>query len=167
LIALKRPPRKITPPPWGAIPMSFPEVVQPVLDRYCIRCHDGSAGHEKSFDLTAAHLVPAQGADNHYPPAPSDPYRVTASFVNTLPYVDFIKLSGYGGGNLPLAPCAVGSHRSKLVEIVDAGHYDVKLDADSRRALVAWIDCNAPFLGGWDEYVDPGEKPGHLVAEAE
>ena len=32
-------------------------------------------------------------------------------------------------------------------------YYDVQLDADSRRAIVSWIDCNAPFLGGWDDYV--------------
>jgi len=153
LMALERPPQEITPPPWGAIPMAFSDVVQPVLDRHCVRCHDGTTGEDKSFDLTANDFVPPKGADNHYPPAPSDPYRVTSSFVNLLPHVDFIRLSGYGGGNLPLEPYAVGSHRSKLVETLDSGHYDVQLDVDSRRAIVTWIDCNAPFLGGWDDYV--------------
>jgi len=152
LAALKRPARQIDPPPWGAIPMNFSDVVQPVLDQHCVQCHDGSSGEGKSFDLTGQHLVAATGADNHYPPAASDPYRVTASFVNLLPHVDFIRLSGYGGGNLPLVPFAVGSHRSQLIQVLDAGHYDVRLDADSRRALVAWIDCNAPFLGGWEDY---------------
>lgn len=154
LIALEHPPREITPPPWGATPMAFSTVVQPVLDRYCIRCHDGTSGKDRSFDLTSNQMVPAGGADNHYPPAPSDPYRVTASFANLLPHVDFIRLNGYVGGNLPLEPYAVGSHRSKLVDLLDDGHYDVELDADSRRAIVTWIDCNAPFLGGWDEYAE-------------
>jgi hypothetical protein len=152
LNALEHPPQEITPPPWGAIPMAFSNVVQPVLDRHCIRCHDGTSGKDKSFDLTGNHMVPAKGADNHYPPAPADPYRVTASFANLLPHVDFIRLTGYGGGNLPLEPYAVGSHRSKLVDLLDSGHYDVQLDANSRRAIVTWIDCNAPFLGGWEEY---------------
>ena len=153
--AISRAPSRITPPPWGAIPMSFPEVVQPVLDRRCISCHDGTEGEGRSFDLTSRHLVLAEGADNQSPgpPWPNTPHLVSRSFVNLLPYVDFTRLSGYGGGNLPLAPYAVGSHRSPLVELLDAGHHGVQLEPDERRAIVAWIDCNAPYLGGWDEYV--------------
>ncbi len=153
--ALARSPVQITPPPWGAIPMSFRDVVQPVLDRRCIGCHDGSDGEDKSFDLTGRHLVPAKGADNQSPgpPWPNVPHLVTTSFARLIPFVDFTKLSGYGGGNLPLAPYSVGSHRSRLVELLDRGHYDVRLTTDERRAIVAWIDCNAPYLGGWDEYV--------------
>ena len=46
-------------------------------------------------------------------------------------------------------PYAVGSHRSELVSLLDAGHYGVEIDAAERRALVAWIDCNAVFYGGY------------------
>jgi len=153
--ALGKPPQTITPPPWGPIPVDFAKVVQPVLDRHCVRCHDGSEGKQKSFDLTVGNLLLAKGADNQSPgpPWPNTPHRVTASFVNLLKYVDFTRLSGYGGENLPLAPYAVGSHRSKLIDVLDEGHYEVKLGRDQRRAIVAWIDCNAPYLGGWDDYV--------------
>jgi hypothetical protein len=133
--------------------MDFARVVQPVLERHCAGCHDGAEGERKSFDLSANHLVEAKGADDHYPPAPADPYRVTASFANLLPHVSFTRLDGYNGGNLPIAPYQVGSHQSKLVQLLDAGHYEVKLPPADRRAIVAWIDCNAPYLGGWDEYV--------------
>lgn len=173
-MALAGPPAKITPPPWGDVPMSFRDVVQPVLDRKCIACHDGAAGKSggkksgkaghKSFDLTARHLVPAKGADNQSPgpPWPNTPHLVTASFVNLIKHVNFTKLSGYGGGNLPLAPYAVGSHRSALIKLLDGGHYKVKLTGDERRALVAWIDCNAPYLGSWDEYVARAEPESGL-----
>lgn len=77
-LALVRKPSKIEPPPWGAVPVSFPKLVQPVLERRCVK--------------------------------------------------------------------------SQLLKLLDAGHHDVKLTADERRAIVAWIDCNAPYLGGWDEY---------------
>ncbi|NQU23185.1 MAG: hypothetical protein HQ567_18050, partial [Candidatus Nealsonbacteria bacterium] len=155
--ALGQPPVKITPPPWGPIAMDFRRVVQPVLKRHCVQCHDGGQDKQHSFDLTASVTVPGTGADNHFPPAPRDPYRVTASYANLLKYVDYTRLTGYGGGNLPLAPYAVGSHRSKLVKILDAGHYDVELLPAERRAIVAWIDCNAPYLGDWDDYLAPGE----------
>jgi hypothetical protein len=153
--ALEKPPQTITPPPWGEIPMDFSKVVQPVLDRHCVACHDGSDGTRKSFDLSGRQLVEAVGADNQSPgpPWPNTPHRVTASFVHLLDYVDFTRLGGYEGGNLPLPPYAVGSHRSRLIKVLDAGHYDVRLTPADRRALVAWIDCNAPYLGGWDDYL--------------
>jgi hypothetical protein len=162
--ALAAAPREITPPPWGAGPMDFAAVVQPVLDRRCTHCHDGTEGEAKSFDLTANNLIEPAGADDHYPPAASDPYRVTASFANLLPSVSFTKLTGYEGGNLPLGPYQVGSHRSRLVKLLDAGHYDVKLSPDQRRAIVAWIDCNAPFLGGWEDYVTGTQSQTNLGA---
>jgi hypothetical protein len=154
--ALAKPPQEIAPPPWGTCGVSFPQLVQPILDRHCVRCHDGTQGDKKSFDVTGGNWVSPEGPDNHYPPAPSDPYRVTTSFVTLLEYVDVTRLSGYGGGNLPVPPYAVGSHRSRLVQLLDAGHYDVHLDPAESRALIAWIDCNAPFLGNWDEYPPDG-----------
>ena len=40
-LALRKPPRAITPPPWGDDTVSYPRYVQPVLDRYCGKCHAG------------------------------------------------------------------------------------------------------------------------------
>jgi hypothetical protein len=34
-------PRTIEPPPWGDASVSFPRFVQPVLDQYCGKCHQG------------------------------------------------------------------------------------------------------------------------------
>ena len=152
LAAMNRTAQKILPPPWGATSMNFQAVVQPVLDRHCTTCHDGKTGKSKSFDLTGANWIVPQGADNHYPPAASDPFRVTASYANLLKYVDYTQLTGYGGGNLPLSAYAVGSTRSAVVRLLETGHYDVRLEPAERRALFAWIDCNAPFLGDWDQY---------------
>lgn len=35
-----RQPQRLTPPSWGVKGFSYLEVVQPVLDRYCVRCHN-------------------------------------------------------------------------------------------------------------------------------
>jgi cytochrome c553 len=40
LLALQRPPRPLQPPPWGAGPFAYEQVVQPVWDAHCVRCHD-------------------------------------------------------------------------------------------------------------------------------
>ncbi|HRR57855.1 MAG TPA: hypothetical protein P5057_12920, partial [Acidobacteriota bacterium] len=48
LMALRREPSTIEPGPEGTRPMSYPLLVQPVLDRHCVRCHDGSQGEWKA-----------------------------------------------------------------------------------------------------------------------
>ena len=154
-MAMKRPPSKLAAPPWGSGSMGFKRVVQPVLDRNCIRCHDGTPKSDKdskkSFDLRGTQMLIA--------PAPIDrdqgpQHAVSDSFLNLLNYVSYVKLGGHKGIRLPLGVNATGSRISKLMKILaDGRHYKVKLKIDDWRALAAWIDCNAPFYGGWDEVV--------------
>ncbi len=55
LLAMKQEPSRIQPGPEGSKPFSFPVLVQPVLDRHCVRCHDGNEGEGKSqLNLTSA-----------------------------------------------------------------------------------------------------------------
>ena len=48
-------PSKLTPGPTGSWPLKYAELVQPVLDRHCVRCHspEGTA-KAPAFDLTPA-----------------------------------------------------------------------------------------------------------------
>ena len=57
-LAAMRDPSPITPPPWGVRPMSYARLVQPILDRHCVRCHDGTQGKKKAYDLTARRHKP-------------------------------------------------------------------------------------------------------------
>ncbi len=47
--AFLRKPSAPTPPAWGTGAIDFRHVVQPVLDRHCIRCHDGSTGKDQEL----------------------------------------------------------------------------------------------------------------------
>ena len=69
--------------------------------------------------------------------------------MNLLKYVEYVRLSSYDGGNVPMPVFATGSFKSRLMRILKDGHYDVSLTVDEWRALAAWIDCNAPYLGSW------------------
>jgi len=53
--ALNRSPSKITPDPEGTFPLSFSELVQPVLDRHCASCHSPESREQfaSTLDLTA------------------------------------------------------------------------------------------------------------------
>ena len=64
-------------------------------------------------------------------------------------------------GHLPLAPYAAGSHRSRLVEILDADHYGVKLSPADRRAIVPYSAVQA-HRGP----ISPAHSPSAPVAPA-
>ena len=51
VMASRRPPSKIKPGPFDGRPFSFVRVVQPVLDKHCISCHNGDKP-EEVIDLT-------------------------------------------------------------------------------------------------------------------
>ena len=42
-LALRRLPTPPSPPPWGTESISYERFAQPVLDRYCVQCHQGKA----------------------------------------------------------------------------------------------------------------------------
>ena len=129
---LRRPPDRITPPPWGAGTVDFVEEVQPVLDRYCVRCHSGrapEAGLDLSGDKTRLFNMAFEG--------------LTGRGV-----VDYYWIHDAPTGNFP--PLASGSWTSRLTRMIDEDHSDVRLDDESRRRIYNWIDANVPYYGTWD-----------------
>ncbi len=158
LQATRRPPSEITPPPWGTDGLSFERVVQPVLNRHCIRCHDGSKGTGKAFDLRGKNHVSAPvGYDKDQGPQ----HLVSDSFLALLKHVSYIRVGGHQGVKLPLPPNATGSRQSRLMKLLKEGHNKVALTTAEWRAFAAWIDCNAPFYGSWDDIrlPAPGKRP--------
>jgi hypothetical protein len=138
--ALKGPPSRLDPPPWGAGPLSYEKVVQPVLNARCIRCHD--ADDEHKIDLTGA----------------LDSDRVPASY-RTLISQGWVHLLDWGwnsGGNEKREPLSFGTVKSKVWEVLDAGHYDVELTRDEMRAIKCWIDLNCPL---WPDYMLRENRP--------
>ena len=167
-LALRKPPPKPTPPPWGSEPIDFRHVVQPVLDRHCVRCHDGSDGKDKSFDLRGLQWVDNRGAYS-YGNLPNLQFRFSDSYRALMPHVRIDPVGNYDGAVTPMRPYAVGSAVSPLMKLLKAGHHGVDLPAADWLALACWIDCNAPFYGGWDEveYVPHTATPSTPQERAE
>ena len=62
-LALQRPPTELSPPPWGTESISYERFAQPVLDRYCVRCHQGKEpGAGGTEPRAAARAQRVQGA---------------------------------------------------------------------------------------------------------
>ncbi len=49
----------------------------------------------------------------------------------------------------PLPPKSLGSHASRLIQLIRAGHYDVALPRDQWVRLVTWVDANGPYYGSY------------------
>jgi len=118
-LALQRAPSKIAPPPWGAGVFSFKKIVQPVLDKHCVACHNREKAEGK-VDLSwtlGADSVPAS-------------YR-TLIRNGYVRYVD----TGWHATNAVLKPLTFGTTQSKLIQLIDACHYDVRLTAAERERI--------------------------------
>ncbi len=154
-IALTRPPREITPPPWPDRTVSYPRYVRPVLDRYCAKCHEGEGEGRKTLDLTerpSSPVFPEPYLTLIGRPTWGAPYRLPDPVPPGFGLAGTLMVEAYGTVD-PQAyvtppPMSSLSYRSKLIDLVSSGkHHDVKVDETSRLRLVAWVDALCPFLG--------------------
>jgi len=152
-LALQRPASELTPPPWGLSTVGFPKLIQPILDKHCVSCHDGTEGKDKSFDLRAGAEKPELFEENvwvTYAEGYKKFYKYQ-SYWALLPYAKHADINQY---HTP--PGSWGSRVSPLAKTLAKGHYDVTLDDSQWRAICAWLDCNVPYLDDYRKFaVDP------------
>ncbi len=145
-IASTKKPAQIEPGPDGSKPFSFPILVQPVLDRKCVGCHNAEKA-EGGVDLTS---VPEGAYTRSY-----------NALVKLVPYSAW----GNPDGNFePLTePDRFGARPSRLSKLLDEGHYDVKLDADDWERLNTWQDVNALFYGTFNVEAQERQRRGERI----
>jgi len=153
LLATTRPPSEIQPGPDGTRPLSYPRLIQPVLDRHCVACHDGTEGPRKSpLVLTGE-------------PAGS----FTRSYESLRPYVRWYEWGGASITQTVTRPGRGGADESPLSKILDdpthAEH--VKLPEADRLRFYVWLDGNAPFYGTYRPAAQAAQRSGEPVSPPE
>jgi len=133
---LRRKPDNLTPPPWGDGPIDFVRCIQPVFDKYCIKCHSGV--DPKGIDLS--------GDKTRY-------FNMAYDSLLDRRLVQYQWLNG--GPTRNWAPLTIGSRVSKLMKYIEQKHGKVVVDDESRRRIYAWIDANVPYYGTYD-HTRPG-----------
>jgi hypothetical protein len=157
-------------PPRG---FSFVKDVQPILDRHCVRCHDGPSGKPPNLSaqevldarakrrwnraylsLTHAKLIEGVEGPKGWHADPDHPMLNWISAQSAPPMQP---------------PYSAGSNHSGLIELLDKGHEGVRLSREESDRLAAWIDLGVPFCG---DYVEANtwspeemEKYEHFLAK--
>jgi hydrazine synthase alpha subunit-like protein/sulfatase-modifying factor enzyme 1 len=143
-IAAKLNPRKIEPWYGPARGFSFKREVQPVLDKFCIGCHDGKqqADGQKLLDFTAREPIQTPGMLSGYNARFTPSYIALRSYVRNYTVECDVHL---------LNPLEYHADTSPLIRMLGNGHHGVELDQEAWDRLVTWIDLNAPAHGTWWE----------------
>lgn len=174
-MAAVRPPADIEPwygPPRG---FDFEREVQPVLDQYCVGCHDGRPDTDgrpivdlrgERFataytglplsKLGASRLEPGlrQDLERFAAHAPEHPLigdrriRYTPAYESLVPLIRRVNIEDYVGLHVP---GEYHANTSELVQLLEKGHYNVQLDDESWERLATWIDLNGPCHGTWGD----------------
>jgi Hydrazine synthase alpha subunit middle domain len=138
LQALRRGPSPILPEPDGSNPFSFARLVQPVLDRQCVSCHDGKPA--RAPDLRAGNWS-------------ADPQKWFTSYRNLRPYAFHLGADG-PGYDAWMAPRSVaggfGARASRLLPLLEQGHHGVALTPEELRRITVWLDANSDFFGAYE-----------------
>ena len=127
---------------------SYPRLVQGVLDRHCVRCHDGSG----SADTFAPALTgDAEG-------------EFTRSYTSLRPYVRWYEWGGESISQIVTRPGQGGADQSPLLGILGDEHHrrQLELSEDDLRRLYVWLDANVPFYGTYHD----GPRGRQLAGEA-
>ncbi len=138
-LALLRGPSQPEPEADGSYPLSFPRLVQPVLNHSCVECH------EQNRDRDA----PGLRGDLFGKHGHSEAYR-------TLAPLGWAK---FGGNHIGITrnktsysiPGDVGAAVSPLWQMLDGGHHDVELTNEQKRRLTLWLDANSVFYGDYHD----------------
>jgi len=143
---LDREPHKLQAESWGSGYLDYPSMVQPVLDRRCVRCHGGEDGIAGGMDLSG-------GWTQHF----NISYENLASRRQTqltaywIAGIDCMNGTALWSSQI-FAPRGRGSGAAPLAKLLVDGHdgHVPNLTREERDLLMAWIDTNGLYYGTWN-----------------
>jgi hypothetical protein len=142
--AMRRKPSKLKRDVDGTNPFSYPRLVQPVLDKHCVKCHQEHEDEAPRLDRE----VIVKGRQKWY-----------ASYHSLAPEYGFWK---YGHRHRTL-PGKFGARASKLYDILQKGHYDVELSEEEMHRITVWLDSCSIFYGVYEKEGGIAQLEGKVV----
>jgi mono/diheme cytochrome c family protein len=141
-IAAMREPSRLTPGPEGSWPMRYDRMVQPMLDRLCVSCHNPGSDDKKAAktDLTA-----------------EKSYDTLVDYGE--PSLRTHVKTGYQRGYSIVGQGPAVTNPLVALLFTPEGHKGVILDPGDRERLITWLDVYGQRLGSFSE-----EQERQLVA---
>ena len=161
-----RPPDEIEPwygPPRG---FNFAREVQPVLDRYCLGCHDGQPRPDQPPrpSLRGDQWIDADAYTSVFHHGKRDAGHFTEAYAELHRWV---RRPGLESDYHLLMPMEFHADTTQLVKMLRRGHHGVQLDQEAWDRLITWIDLNAPFHGTWTEIAGAERVGPHAARRRE
>ncbi len=145
-LALRSPPVSPGPQPGDIAPrpLHYETDVQPIFDKHCVSCH-GNSDPEGELVLSGE---PTDLFNRSYEEI------MRKGLINTVrewstPPGEGSWLSWSMEHTPPIAPYSLGSHRSRLIEVLREGHHDVALSRAEFVKLATWVDTNGQYYGSY------------------
>ena len=150
-VVSQRPPSLIEPGPDGSNPLSYPLLVQPVLDRRCLSCH-GEREPGGGIVLTGQ---------------PQEHYTVSYNALALR-----VRFSAWGvpgdfrqtNSEPATLPNFFGARGSSLMKLLLDGHQGVVLSEAEIERLATWMDTNTLFYGTFDPADQARQQRGERIA---
>ena len=136
---------------------SYPREVQPVIDRHCVGCHNGQPRSDGKALPDLRGTVQITGFRMTTPGNGGG--RGGKFSVGYAQLHRYVRRPGIESDYHLLTPMEFHADTTELVQMLQKGHHNVKLDPEAWDRLITWIDLNAPYHGTWHENIqDPGPQ---------
>jgi len=163
-MAMRRAPSKLKPEADGTNPFSYPRLIQPVLDKHCVKCHEKNKDNKE-----LKKRPPPLGSEIVQTKRRSYMNPKTKYFVSYLSLAPKYGFYDYGGKNWTdpkwyrTTPGEFGARASKLYQMLKEGHKKVKLSPDEMRRITVWLDSCSPFYGVYEKEGGEAQLRGEIV----
>ncbi len=143
-LALLRTPSRPVADVDGTLPFSYPRLVQPVLDRHCVKCHQENAPKAPPLDRTPVVMK-----------------RTTfyASYVSLAPKFGFWDYKD----SYRTTPGKFGARAAPLTALLEKGHHGVKLPPEDFHRIKIWLDSSSMFYGVYEKEGGEAQLRGEIV----
>ena len=139
----------------GLNPLNFPALVQPVLDKHCVACHEKKAAEFGKNAKLVVKSVPGLRGDVFGAYGWSQAYHtLTAGHAKS----GSLAWAMCGGNGSQIAhkepsfsmPGQVGARASRLYALLKSGHGTKRMTAEELRRITLWLDCNSIYYSSYD-----------------
>ena len=159
--AAQKPPVNITPFYGPARGLSFHREIQPILNHYCVECHRPDSQKTKKLFADSGKYkngeklpVVPDFRDGPIHPAGESKSRHVVHARFTTAYMQlrqFVHTATKESQMTILKPYQFHADSTRLIQVLQQGHYGVTLDSVSWDRLVTWIDLDSPFHANWGD----------------